>query len=74
MIMESVIDKIYWRYACQFLISMLEDEVDLSSLSSRKVNTEADGKAVIPDRMAKMLIQLRVGIKKSAESIIKVRS
>lgn len=61
-----------FRYACQFLISMLEDEVDLSSFSQHRVNTEVDGQTV-PNRIAKLLIQLRVGIRKPVESIVKVR-
>ncbi|GMS90266.1 hypothetical protein PENTCL1PPCAC_12441, partial [Pristionchus entomophagus] len=57
-------------YACLFVVSMLREEVDLTTLSQRDVSSEADGKAISHERMLKLEMGLRVGLKKDAQRII----
>lgn len=53
---------------------MLEDKVDLSSITQRQVKSEADGNIVTPKRFNKLLMQLRVGLRKPVNKIVKVIS
>ncbi|GMT03300.1 hypothetical protein PENTCL1PPCAC_25474, partial [Pristionchus entomophagus] len=57
-------------YASSFLVTMLEEKVDLSALSQRQVSSEADGKVITNERMRKLTLNLRVGLKKKTKTII----
>ncbi|KAF8382671.1 hypothetical protein PRIPAC_71813 [Pristionchus pacificus] len=59
------------KYASAFVVSMLEDKVDLSSITQRQVKSEADGNIVTPKRFNKLLMQLRVGLRKPVNKIVK---